>query len=65
MALNYTLDDLLRQMPEVQASDLHLRVGEPPIFRIHGELVRLKPHPRHLTSFYLTVSVGGALGGAV
>jgi peptidoglycan/LPS O-acetylase OafA/YrhL len=29
----------------------------------HGELVRLKPHPRHLTSFYLMVSVGGALGG--
>lgn len=29
----------------------------------HGELVRLKPHPRHLTSFYLMVSAGGALGG--
>ena len=29
----------------------------------HGELVRLKPDPRHLTSFYLMVSVGGALGG--
>ena len=29
----------------------------------HGELVRLKPDPRHLTSFYLYSSVGGALGG--
>jgi MFS family permease len=29
----------------------------------HGELARLKPHPRYLTSFYLMVSVGGALGG--
>jgi SAM-dependent methyltransferase len=29
----------------------------------HGELVRLKPHPRYLTHFYLTVSAGGALGG--
>ena len=29
----------------------------------HGELARLKPSPRYLTSFYLTVSAGGALGG--
>jgi hypothetical protein len=29
----------------------------------HGELVRLKPHPRHLTGFYVTISVGGAMGG--
>ena len=29
----------------------------------HGELARLKPHPRYLTHFYLTVSAGGALGG--
>ncbi|MDF1592025.1 MAG: hypothetical protein P1P89_10960 [Desulfobacterales bacterium] len=29
----------------------------------HGELVRLKPHPRDLTFFYLMVSAGGALGG--
>lgn len=29
----------------------------------HGELYRLRPHPRHLTSFYLALSVGGALGG--
>jgi SAM-dependent methyltransferase len=29
----------------------------------HGELVRLKPHPRYLTLFYTMLSVGGALGG--
>jgi len=29
----------------------------------HGELARLKPHPDHLTRFYLMVSLGGALGG--
>jgi hypothetical protein len=29
----------------------------------HGELVRLRPHPRYLTSFYLMIAAGGALGG--
>jgi hypothetical protein len=29
----------------------------------HGELARIKPHPQHLTSFYLAISVGGAAGG--
>ena len=29
----------------------------------HGELARAKPSPRFLTSFYLMVAVGGALGG--
>ena len=29
----------------------------------HGELARLKPDPRHLTGFYVTVSLGGAVGG--
>jgi SAM-dependent methyltransferase len=29
----------------------------------HGELARRRPAPRHLTSFYLMVSVGGAIGG--
>jgi hypothetical protein len=28
----------------------------------HGELVTLKPNPRHLTSFYLHIASGGALG---
>ena len=30
----------------------------------HGELVRLKPDPAHLTSFYLMIAAGGAAGGA-
>jgi predicted O-methyltransferase YrrM len=29
----------------------------------HGELSRLKPHPKYLTSFYVIVSMGGAVGG--
>ena len=29
----------------------------------HGELAARKPHPKHLTLFFLMVSVGGALGG--
>ena len=31
----------------------------------HGELVKAKPHPRHLTTFYFFVAGGGALGGAL
>jgi hypothetical protein len=29
----------------------------------HGELVRLRPPAQYLTSFYLSLSIGGALGG--
>jgi SAM-dependent methyltransferase len=29
----------------------------------HGELYRRRPHPSRLTSYYLTISAGGALGG--
>jgi len=29
----------------------------------HGEMVRLKPPAKHLTFFYLMVSLGGAIGG--
>lgn len=32
---------------------------------LHGELARLRPGPRHLTRFYLMLSLGGALGGAM
>ena len=31
----------------------------------HGELARLRPGPRHLTFFYLVVSLGGVLGGVL
>jgi twitching motility protein PilT len=35
------INDLLRGIVTNAASDLHLRVGEPPIYRIHGELKRM------------------------
>jgi twitching motility protein PilT len=35
------IDDLLHMLVESDASDLHLRVGEPPVMRIHGDLKRL------------------------
>jgi SAM-dependent methyltransferase len=31
----------------------------------HGELARRRPGPRHLTQFYLVVSLGGVLGGVL
>ena len=39
------LDALLRIMVERGASDLHLRCGEPPILRLHGEMLRLEHAP--------------------
>ena len=35
------IDELLRRVVESGASDLHLKVGSPPVFRIDGELQRL------------------------
>lgn len=29
----------------------------------HGELYQLRPHPKYLTSFYLMIAAGGAVGG--
>jgi hypothetical protein len=31
---------------------------------LHGEMYRLRPAPDRLTAFYLTMSIGGVLGGA-
>jgi twitching motility protein PilT len=36
------METLLRKLVERSASDLHLRVGEPPILRTHGEMLRLE-----------------------
>ena len=36
------MDRLLRVLVEQSGSDLHLRVGEPPILRRHGEMVRIE-----------------------
>src|SRR5258706_16008159 len=35
------IDQLLHMLVDKEASDLHLRVGEPPVMRIHGDLKRL------------------------
>ncbi len=43
-AAERTLVDLLRQLVQSSSSDLHLRVGEPPLFRTHGEIKR-QSHP--------------------
>ena len=40
------LDDLLKEMVGKEASDLHLKVGRPPVVRIHGELISLEESPR-------------------
>jgi twitching motility protein PilT len=34
------LDELLKMLSDQGGSDLHLRVGEPPVFRINGDLIR-------------------------
>jgi twitching motility protein PilT len=36
------IDSLLRHMVSKGASDLHLRVGEPPVLRLHGEMLRIE-----------------------
>ncbi len=37
-----TLNHLLTEMVGLNGSDLHLRAGEPPIYRVHGHLTRQK-----------------------
>jgi len=39
-----TLPDLLKQMVEMQGSDLHLSISSPPQSRVHGELEKMN-HP--------------------
>ena len=40
-----TLDDLLREMAHKGASDLHLKVGKPPMIRLHGDIVPMSDIP--------------------
>jgi twitching motility protein PilT len=40
------IDGLLKQLVAEGGSDLHLRVGEPPLLRLHGELKRLENRPK-------------------
>src|SRR6188472_612071 len=39
-----TLPDLLKQMVEMQGSDLHLSIGSKPQTRVHGELEQMMTH---------------------
>ena len=39
------IEDLLEEVLSVGASDLHLSVGQPPVFRIDGVLIRTKYEP--------------------
>jgi len=43
--MDYTILDLLVQLVEHGASDLHLTAGVPPTLRVHGRLVRLDYKP--------------------
>jgi twitching motility protein PilT len=43
VALN--IDDLLRDLVAREASDLHIKAGNPPLMRIHGDLVRAEGYP--------------------
>lgn len=38
--MNETIDHILAKAFELKASDIHLTVGVPPVFRIHGDLKR-------------------------
>ena len=40
------IETLLKLLVKQSGSDLHLRVDEPPILRLHGELMRLDDRPR-------------------
>jgi len=39
------LDSLLEELVQREGSDIHLRAGEPPIFRVHGDLVKSEMPP--------------------
>jgi twitching motility protein PilT len=39
-ATTVRLDDLLKMVVERNGSDLHMQAGQPPVLRIHGQLVR-------------------------
>ncbi|HET8607218.1 MAG TPA: type IV pilus twitching motility protein PilT [Gaiellaceae bacterium] len=42
MAANYSIDDLLEQMAQMNASDLHVTMGSPPVVRLRGHLHRME-----------------------
>jgi twitching motility protein PilT len=39
------IDGLLREMVQMKASDMHLTVGQPVIYRVHGDIARVSQDP--------------------
>ncbi len=37
--MKYDIVDLLKEMHDLKASDLHITVGKPPVYRVNGELI--------------------------
>ncbi len=59
------IEQLLRRLVESGASDLHLRTGEPPMLRLHGELVREPGEPipaERLDAMLTSIMAGKELG---
>src|SRR5512140_1757969 len=52
------LNDLLKITFEKKASDLHLKVGVPPILRIHGRLAPIETEKRMTQEDTLTIALG-------
>jgi hypothetical protein len=66
-SMTYVVDQFAKS-PEIYIGTLvFLLINFLTMFAIcmvcHGELFRLRPDPRYLTSYYLMISLGGALGG--
>jgi twitching motility protein PilT len=55
-----TLDDYLRMAAELQASDIHLKVGRPPLLRTNGDLLPTDLPP--LSDYDVTRMIEEALG---
>jgi twitching motility protein PilT len=59
------MDVLFRILVQSGASDLHLRTGEPPMLRLHGELSRQEPPPlsaERLEAMLLSIMTGKEVG---
>lgn len=53
----------LNALPVLAAMGLNLAAFFVACMVCHGELARRRPHPAHLTGYYLMLAVGGACGG--
>src|SRR5712671_1135157 len=54
-AAEQKLGKLLRALVQSHSSDLHLRVGEPPMFRTHGEIARQQGAPLSVNDLEMLV----------